>query len=106
MFGTREEACVEEDLSVTTKLRMRCVRGFNHNGFFFFANGIRRLVNRYKKKYIKKRRYCGGRVPAANASRRLTLQTLVFSRSYLHRQVSLPEILVVKGGKLGQEIAD
>ena len=46
--------------------------------------------------------YCG-RVPAANAprmqcSRRLIVQTLVFSRSYLHRQVSPPETLVVKGG--------
>ena len=30
--------------------------------------------------------------------RRLTVQTLVFSRSYLHRQVSPPETLVVKGG--------
>ena len=46
--------------------------------------------------------YCG-RVPAANApwmhcSRRIILQTLVFSRSYLHHQVSPPETLVVKGG--------
>ena len=46
--------------------------------------------------------YCG-RVPAANApqmhcSRRLIVQTLVFSRSYLHRQVSPPETLVVKVG--------
>ena len=31
-------------------------------------------------------------------SRRLIVQTLVFSRSYLHRQVSPPETLVVKGG--------
>ena len=42
------------------------------------------------------------RVPAANAprmhcSRRLIVQTLVFSHSYLHRQVSPPETLVVKG---------
>ena len=49
--------------------------------------------------------YCG-RVPAANApwmhcSRRLIVQTLVFSRSYLHRQVSPPETLVVKGGTTG-----
>ena len=29
---------------------------------------------------------------------RLIVQTLVFSRSYLHRQVSPPETLVVKGG--------
>ena len=46
--------------------------------------------------------YCG-RVPAADALRmhcslRLIVQTLVFSRSYLHRQVSPPETLVVKGG--------
>ena len=46
--------------------------------------------------------YCG-RVSTANAprmhcSRRLILQTLVFSRSYVHRQVSPPETLVVKGG--------
>ena len=45
--------------------------------------------------------YCG-RVPAASApgmhcSRRLIVQTLVFSRSYLHHQVSPPETLVVKG---------
>ena len=33
-----------------------------------------------------------------HCSRRLTAQTLVFSRSYLHRQVSPPETLVVKGG--------
>ena len=33
-----------------------------------------------------------------NCSRRLIVQTLVFSRSYLHRQVSPPESLVVKGG--------
>ena len=30
--------------------------------------------------------------------RRLIVQTLVFSRSYLHRQVSSPETLLVKGG--------
>ena len=44
-----------------------------------------------------------GRVRAANApgctaAERLIVQTLVFSRSYLHRQMSPPEILVVKGG--------
>ena len=33
-----------------------------------------------------------------HCSRRLILQTLVFSRSYLHCQVSPPETLVVKGG--------
>ena len=33
-----------------------------------------------------------------HCSRRLIVQTLVFSRSYLHRQVSSPETLVVKGG--------
>ena len=32
-----------------------------------------------------------------HCSRKLTVQTLVFSRSYLHRQVSPPETLVVKG---------
>ena len=46
--------------------------------------------------------YCG-RLPAANAPqmhccRRLIVQTLVFSRSYLHCQVSPPETFVVKGG--------
>ena len=46
--------------------------------------------------------YCGW-VPAAKAHRmhcirRLIVQTLVFSRSYLHRQVSPPETLVVKEG--------
>ena len=46
--------------------------------------------------------YCG-RVPAANSpgmhrSLRLIVQILVFSLSYLHRQVSPPETLVVKGG--------
>ena len=45
--------------------------------------------------------YCG-RVPAANVprmhcSRRLIVQILIFSRSYLHRQVSQPQNLVVKG---------
>ena len=43
-----------------------------------------------------------GRVPAANAPDALQHKayctTLVFSRSYLHRQVSPPETLVVKGG--------
>ena len=33
-----------------------------------------------------------------HCSRRFILQTLVFSRSYLHRQVSPPETLTVKGG--------
>ena len=33
-------------------------------------------------------------------SRRLIVQTLVFNRSYLHRQVSPPETLVVKGGTI------
>ena len=33
-----------------------------------------------------------------HCSRRLIVQTLVFSRSYLHHQVSPPETLVVKGG--------
>ena len=33
-----------------------------------------------------------------HCSRRLIVQTLVFSPSYLHRQVSSPETLVVKGG--------
>ena len=33
-----------------------------------------------------------------HCSRRLIVQTLVFSHSYLHRQVSPPETLVVKGG--------
>ena len=33
-----------------------------------------------------------------HCSPRLIVQTLVFSRSYLHRQVSPPETLVVKGG--------
>ena len=33
-----------------------------------------------------------------HCSRRLIVQTLVFTRSYLHRQVSPSETLVVKGG--------
>ena len=33
-----------------------------------------------------------------HCSRRLIVRTLVFSRSYLHSQVSPPETLVVKGG--------
>ena len=37
-------------------------------------------------------------MPRMHCSRRLVVQTLVFSRSYLHRQVSPPETLVVKGG--------
>ena len=46
--------------------------------------------------------YCG-RVPAANApgctaAEGLLYKPLVFSRSYLHCQVSPPETLVVKGG--------
>ena len=35
-----------------------------------------------------------------NCRRRLIVQTLVFSRTYLHRRVSLPETLVVKGGTI------
>ena len=35
-----------------------------------------------------------------HCSRRLIVQTLVYSRSYLHRQVSPPETLVVKGGTI------
>ena len=37
-------------------------------------------------------------MPRMHRSRRLVVQTLVFSHSYLHRQVSPPETLVVKGG--------
>ena len=37
-------------------------------------------------------------MPQMHCSRRLIVQTLVFSRSYLHRQMSPPETLVVKGG--------
>ena len=33
-----------------------------------------------------------------HCSLRPIVQTLIFSRSYLHRQVSPPEILIVKGG--------
>ena len=33
-----------------------------------------------------------------HCNRRLIVQTLAFSRSYLHRQVSPPEVLLVKGG--------
>ena len=33
-----------------------------------------------------------------HSSRRLILKTLVFSRFYLHRQVSPPETVVVRGG--------
>ena len=33
-----------------------------------------------------------------HCSRRLIVQTLIFSSSYLHRQVSAPETLVMKGG--------
>ena len=44
--------------------------------------------------------YCG-RVPAANAPGRTAAEGLLykpFGRFYLHRQVSPPETLVVKGG--------
>ena len=41
-----------------------------------------------------------------HSSRRLIVQTLVFSHSYLHRQVSPPETLVVKEELLGREMAD
>ena len=37
-------------------------------------------------------------MPRTHFSRRLIVQTLVFSRSYLHCQVFPPETLVVKGG--------
>ena len=36
-------------------------------------------------------------LPPVHCSLRFIVQTLVFSRSYLHRQVSPPETLVVKG---------
>ena len=45
--------------------------------------------------------YCtvyGGLCPRMPCKRRLIVQTLIFSRSYLHRQVSPPETLAVKGG--------
>ena len=41
-----------------------------------------------------------------HCSLRLIVQTLVFSRSYLHRQVSPPETLVVKEELLGREMPD
>ena len=41
-----------------------------------------------------------------HCSRRLIIQTLVFNLSYLHRQVSPPETLVVKEELLGREMAD
>ena len=37
-------------------------------------------------------------MPRMHCIRRLIVQTLVFSRFYLHRQVSPPETLVEKGG--------
>ena len=40
----------------------------------------------------------GGYCTRMPCSRRLIVQTLVLSRSYLHRQVSPPETVVVKGG--------
>ena len=40
-----------------------------------------------------------------HCSRRLIVQTLVFSCSYLHRHVTPPETLVVKGELLGWEMA-
>ena len=46
--------------------------------------------------------YCAGShrlmPPRMHCIRRLIVQTLVFSRSYLHRQVTPPQTLVVKGG--------
>ena len=44
-------------------------------------------------------------MPPDAVSRRFILQTLVFSRSYLHRQVSPPKTLVVKEELLGLEMA-
>ena len=41
-----------------------------------------------------------------HCSRRIIVQTLVFSRSYLHRQVSPPEALVVKVGTTWARMAD
>ena len=41
-----------------------------------------------------------------HCSRRLTVQTLVFTRSYLYRQVSPPETLAVKGGTTWAKMAD
>ena len=43
---------------------------------------------------VRSRRIC----PWIHCNLRLIVQNLVFSRSYLHRQVSTPETLVVKGG--------
>ena len=40
-----------------------------------------------------------------HCSLKLIVQTLVFSRSYLHRQVFPPETLAVKGGTIGREMA-
>ena len=44
-------------------------------------------------------------MPQMHCSLRLIVQTLVFSRSYLHRQVSPPETLLVKGGTIGREMS-
>ena len=44
-------------------------------------------------------------MPRMHCSLRLIVQNLVFSRSYLHRQVSSPETLVVKWELLGREMA-
>ena len=43
-------------------------------------------------------------MPRMHCSRRLIVQTLVFSRSYLHRQVFPPETVVLKGELLGREM--
>ena len=46
-------------------------------------------------------------MPRMHCNRMLIIQTLVFSRSYLHRQVSPSETLVEKGGTTwGREMAD
>ena len=68
------------------------------------------MVIQYHRDVLEKRPslgivlYCG-RIPAANGhrmhcSRKLIVLTLVFGHSYLHRQLSPPETLVVKGGTI------
>ena len=59
--------------------------------------------------YITAVLYCivvGSRRLMPGDALRLIVQTLVFSRSYLHCQVSPPETLVVKGSTTWAEMAD
>ena len=86
-------------ISLTSRSLNLCIRSNEHQFWSFRSQEYIQIIFYLKRKSL----YCivvGSRrlMPRMHCSRRLIVQTLVFSLSYLHRQVSPPETLVVKGG--------